>query len=153
MRGSAVSLPSRKIAVIHVAKRQLALEDDAYRDLLQRVAGVTSSANLNEDGFRAVLAELEAAGFRSEFGKRHLGNRRHWSMASPAQLALLNALWTEYTDCKGTERSLGKWLDRQGWASALRFLSAGDAQKAIGALRRMQEHKAAKATPGGADAG
>ena len=138
-----MSLPGRKIALVHVAKRQLGLDDESYRAVLARGAGVSSSRDLDQAGFDRLMAEFERLGFRSEFGKQHLGNRRHWTMASAPQLALLRALWGEFTDGKGTERSLGKWLHRQGWASALRFLSARDAQKAIGALRRMQERKGA----------
>ena len=67
---------------------------------------------------------------------------RHWTMASGGQVAKIRELWAAFTDGKGDDASLGKWLDRQGWASALRFLGTAEAQKAIGALVRMVERKA-----------
>ena len=45
---------------IHVKRRQLVLDDETYRAILMRVAGVTSSADLmSQDAAHAVLGELD----------------------------------------------------------------------------------------------
>jgi len=136
-----------KLALIHVAKSRLQLDDADYRALLARVAGVDSSRDLDDAGFARVMDEFARLGFVSDAVRENLG-RRHPLMASPGQVRELRRLWTEYTDGKGDDRSLGKWLDRQGWAKALRFLPAHNAQKAIGALVRMTERKAAEVSRG-----
>lgn len=55
----------KKRQAIHVARRQLDLDDATYRSLLQRVARVNSSADLNTlDKADAVLEELSRLGFQ-----------------------------------------------------------------------------------------
>lgn len=50
------------LAKIHLAKKQLGLEDNAYRDLLWVVARVRSASDLDEFGRRKVLAHLRKCG-------------------------------------------------------------------------------------------
>lgn len=61
-----------KLAQIHVAKKQLDMDDDSYRALLQRAAGVRSASDLDWQGFVAVLDELQRLGFKPSYkgGKR-----------------------------------------------------------------------------------
>jgi len=55
----------KKRQAIHVARRQLDLDDATYRALLQRSAGVKSSADLNTvEKADAVLDELSRIGFQ-----------------------------------------------------------------------------------------
>ena len=52
------------LAKIHVAKKQLAMEDDAYRAMLMSVAGVKSSKDLTVAQAEKVLAHLQKCGFK-----------------------------------------------------------------------------------------
>ena len=52
------------LAKIHIAKAQLGLDDDTYRALLARIAGVRSAKDLNKRQIGAVLAEFERLGFK-----------------------------------------------------------------------------------------
>ncbi|MDO9625162.1 MAG: regulatory protein GemA [Pseudomonas sp.] len=52
------------LAKIHVAKAQLGLDDETYRALLARIAGVRSAKDLNTRQIGAVLAEFERLGFK-----------------------------------------------------------------------------------------
>ncbi len=54
----------RDLALIHVAKQQLGLDDETYRTLLWTVAGVRSARELDAAGRAAVLARLRDHGFR-----------------------------------------------------------------------------------------
>jgi phage gp16-like protein len=53
-----------KIKVIHVAKKQVGMTEDEYRDLLGSV-GASSSTELTKDAFGKVMARFEALGFRT----------------------------------------------------------------------------------------
>lgn len=52
------------LAQIHIAKAQLGLDDDTYRDMLWAVARVRSAADLDHAGRDKVLAHLRASGFK-----------------------------------------------------------------------------------------
>jgi hypothetical protein len=140
-----VSLPAKKLALLHVARKQLGLDDDAWRGLLAAAAGVRSSRDLDADGFEAVMLRLEAAGFRSASKRRPLPARR--GMASPREVQMIRALWGLYTDDAGDDRSLGKWLHGRFGVSDVRFVDAALARKAIGGLRAMLAKKRPPAPP------
>ena len=55
----------RELAQIHIAKKQLGLDDETYRAMLWTVGRVHSSADLDYAGRRAVLDHLTARGFKS----------------------------------------------------------------------------------------
>lgn len=59
-----------RLAKIHVAKKQLGLDDDTYRDVLQRVTGQRSSKGLIDGQIEAVLAEFMRLGWRPAQGKK-----------------------------------------------------------------------------------
>ena len=66
---------NKDLAKIHIAKKQLGLDDDAYKAMLQMVAGVNSAAHLTATGRQKVLAHLKKAGFRTRPGKKHFPGR------------------------------------------------------------------------------
>lgn len=53
----------RELAAIHIAKKDLGLDDDTYRDMLFAVARVRSSADLDQGGRTAVIEHLRKSGF------------------------------------------------------------------------------------------
>lgn len=58
------------LAQIHIAKKQMALDDATYRALLQRVAGVDSARDLNPLQRGKVLAEFRRLGWQPRPPKR-----------------------------------------------------------------------------------
>lgn len=48
-------LDHKKLAVIHIVKKELGLTDDEYRDTLEKVTGVRSAKDLDELGFRKLM--------------------------------------------------------------------------------------------------
>lgn len=54
------------LAKIHIAKQQLGLDDDTYRALLARIAGVRSAKELSPRQVGAVLAELQRLGWQPQ---------------------------------------------------------------------------------------
>ena len=51
-----------ELARIHIGRKALGLDDDAYRAMLRRTAGVRSAADLDQEGRAAVLDRLRANG-------------------------------------------------------------------------------------------
>jgi phage gp16-like protein len=54
-----------ELAMIHVAKKALALEEDDYRSILLAVTGKTSSAELGSDGRKALIDHFKKIGFKA----------------------------------------------------------------------------------------
>ena len=50
-----MTVDNKKLAVIHIVKRELDLSDDEYRDILLRETGVRSAKDLDEKGFRRLM--------------------------------------------------------------------------------------------------
>jgi hypothetical protein len=124
-------LPRVKIGLLHVAKSRLKLSDDDYRSILLSSGGVTSTRDLDERGFEAVMDRFRGLGFVSAARKRGHGQRL--GMATPAQLDLILTLWRRAA-ADPTDAHLNTWLEHFG-VSALRFVDATTARKVIGALR------------------
>ncbi|MGC4076255.1 MAG: regulatory protein GemA [Rubrivivax sp.] len=70
--GRARQAPRRNgdLAQIHIAKKQLGLDDDTYRDMLWAVARVRSAKNLDHTGRAKVLEHLRRCGFTGAAAKR-----------------------------------------------------------------------------------
>ena len=45
----------KKLAVIHIVKKELGLSEDEYRAILETYAGVRSAKDLDEKGFRKLM--------------------------------------------------------------------------------------------------
>lgn len=58
------------LAKLHIARKQLAMEESSYRGLLMRVAGVDSAASCDAGALARVLAEFERLGFAARPGRR-----------------------------------------------------------------------------------
>jgi phage gp16-like protein len=52
----------RQLAAIHLSKAKLGLDDDTYRDLVERVTGKRSSADLDDAGRAKVLDSMARLG-------------------------------------------------------------------------------------------
>jgi len=48
-------MDKKKLAVIHIVKRELSLSDEEYRNILERVAGVRSSRDLTDSQFHKLM--------------------------------------------------------------------------------------------------
>ncbi|MGO8990265.1 MAG: phage protein GemA/Gp16 family protein [bacterium] len=54
----------KKKALVHIAKEDLHLDEESYRQILKGVAGVESSAQLTEEGFEKVMRRFQEMGFK-----------------------------------------------------------------------------------------
>jgi phage gp16-like protein len=48
-------IDNKKLAVIHIVKKELGLSDQQYSDALEKVTGVRSAKDLDEPGFRKLM--------------------------------------------------------------------------------------------------
>lgn len=128
----------KQIAMLHAAKRQLALTEEEYRGLVWRIGGAEKTRDLSSDGFTALVRAFETLGFQRTSPPLHV--RR--GMATPGQLAIVQQLWTEWSE-DASDEALRRWLERSYKISALRFMTTDHASMAITALRVMNKRKAA----------
>ena len=128
-------LSRKQIALLHVAKRDLGLDDDDYRAILARYGGCESAADLDLYGFDNVIRYFTALGFRSTWTKRTYGDRP--GMASPAQVDLMRLLWRQYHGDDENDVALNRWLMKYHKVSALRFVDAKKVGSVIAALKAM----------------
>ena len=128
-----------RMAVIHLAKKQLGLDEEAYRAILSG-AGVGSAKDItSETQFNAVMDAFLRLGFTPA---RHGGlNKYHSSVAgtnpgmiSRRQEYYIKGLW-ELAGRAKDERSLRRMVKRIGKADDIRFLSRRAASALILALR------------------
>lgn len=87
-------LERAQLAKIHIAKKQLAMDDDTYRTMLKNIAGVTSSKDLTVPQAMAVLRHLENCGFQAKAAPKH-GKKPNLALSKQAQLGKLTALMAE----------------------------------------------------------
>lgn len=130
-------LSQKQIALLHVAKRELGLSDERYRDILFRLCACESSKFLDQDGFDLVMQCFSALGFKSSWNEKNFGHR--YGMATPNQVRYIRKLWSAYRkpEIEDGDASLNKWLSRYHHVSALRFVSEEMASKIIPALKAM----------------
>lgn len=138
-------IDTKKMQLVQVAKKRLAMSDEDYRAMLFNVAGVRSSKDLDNAGFAAVMNEFSRLGFESTAAsERRKEQFRQGNHASYAQRSLIRRLWQDY---KGEEdlEGLRRWMQRQFKVADPRFLDAEKVRKVISALRNFKPKPPAKA--------
>lgn len=86
------------LAQIHIAKKQLGMDDGTYRDMLWGVARVRSAKDLDHGGRQKVLDHLKACGFKSSAPKtptpgrpRNMNHPERGPMLRKVEALLLSA--------------------------------------------------------------
>ncbi len=121
------------LAAIHVAKKQLGLDDDTYRAVLVRVTGKDSAGKMTEAERLRVVEELRGRGFKKT------SKRPQKDLQGPFA-GKLQALWISAWNLglvrDRRDAALLAFVERQSGISHTRFLiDADDARKAIEALK------------------
>lgn len=78
------------IGKIHIAQQQLGMDDESYRALLARVAGVRSAKELNSKQAGNVLREFERLGFKPKPSSKAKGKPHNFSQM-PEQIRKIEA--------------------------------------------------------------
>ncbi|MCG8991482.1 regulatory protein GemA [Laribacter hongkongensis] len=127
----------RLIKLIHVAKRDLALDDDSYRTILQRIGKKTSAADLTVPELEKVLEHMKRSGFKVRSKK---GDR---PQASDDQSKMIRGLWLELAGMEvvrnSSEAALGAFVKRMAKVDTLQWLSTEQASQVIEHLKEWRE--------------
>ena len=130
-----MALDQRHMAKLHIAKKELGLEDDEYRDALEANAGVRSAKDLDAAGFKRVMQYFESIGMPKSGAKPV---RDPHELPTSWQLKKMQHLytdlgWHDSTRQRGfNERQCGK-----PWPQTRR-----EANKVIEGLKAMLRRKA-----------
>jgi hypothetical protein len=129
-----------KLAIIHVAKKDVGITDEDYRALLSGAAGVTSAAELEyECQFNAVMKAFENLGFKNL--KKRGASRPQWTDTwggTPDQRAKIEVMWRTCAR-NPTDKALCAFIKRIAHVDHPRFLNAALARKVIIALEVMMK--------------
>lgn len=131
------------IQILHVAKKELSLDDTAYRAVLYGAAGVRSSSEIKRwEQYNAVLKAFARLGFKVKSGKSaktglkktapETGRNGDW--ISARQEYYIRGLWDLASRHKD-EASLRTMIKRIAGVEYIEWISKGKATKVILALR------------------
>jgi hypothetical protein len=81
-----------KLALVHLAAQRLSISDDDRRSLMKAEAGVTSSKDLDEPGFKRVMDRYAKMGFESD-ARSEKKARRQKKPANVVGLATSRQKW------------------------------------------------------------
>ena len=119
------------VRLIHTARRQLGLDDEAYRAILQGSANINSSKELTSASqLNEIMMAFKNLGFQYQKKQEVILPNR----ASNAQIAYIKKLWDMGSRSK-TENGLRRFIQRIAHVDDVRFLTKQQASAVILALQ------------------
>lgn len=123
----------RLIRLIHVAKRELALDDDSYRAILQRIGKQASAADLSVPALNQVLEYLKRNGFK-------VRSKSSRPLAQDEQHKKIRALWLFLHQIgvvnNPAESALAAYVKRITGRDAMQWLSGDQLEQVIESLKK-----------------
>jgi len=126
-----VSTRNLQLSKIHIAKKDLGLDDETYRALLARVAGVRSAKDLNPRQIGAVLAEFSRLGWKSAPAKKH---GRKAPAAAPDRVKLVGKIEAFLAEAKRSWAYADGMAMRMFQVERVEWLDPAQLQKMVAAL-------------------
>jgi hypothetical protein len=127
---------SSSIAAIHVAKKQLGLDDETYRAKLTVITGKPSVKDMSEDERQKVLTVFRSEGFKPAVARRPDGRQKLSGRYAAKLQALWIAGWNLGVFKNRDDAALEAFIKRQTGLDAVRFCrDPQDAEKAIEAMK------------------
>jgi phage gp16-like protein len=124
------------LAAIHVARKELGMDEDTYRAFAVRVTGKTSARDMSEGERGRLLEEMRRQGFKGQ------KKRLEGPFASKLQ-ALWIAAWNLGVVADRRDEAMLSFVKRQTHIDHTRFLLDGeDAAKAVDALKAWMTREA-----------
>lgn len=125
------------LAKVHIAKKDLVLDEDDYRQILLDEAGVASAGDADTKGLEAILRRFEGLGWKA-VAKRGTAARAQSPMAKKAR-ALWISLWHLGDVRNRSEKALESFAQRQLKCERMAWANQREAAKLIEALKAMAE--------------
>lgn len=130
-------------AKIHIAKKDLALDDDTYRQMLVTITGKNSCAEMSDRQLVAVLESLKARGWRPTKKRKVSPKSRHKKPGEKSLADKLRAQWIQMHEKgllrDGSEKALGNYCHRMVRKHSPDWLTAWEAQQVIESLKQWQK--------------
>lgn len=126
-----------ELAKIHIARKDLGLDEDIYRDIIRVASGgkTESAGGLDWSGRRAVLDRFRELGWKDKPSTKAKSGRR---LADDPQSRMLRGLWIELHKAgkvsDPSEAALCKFVKRVTGKDALQWLNNQDVTKVKTAL-------------------
>lgn len=149
-----VSLLSRDVlAKLHIAKKDLCLDDDDYRDILERSTGHRSAREITPEQVPALQRELRRLGWDGYLLRpgelpplkyRDMDNRP--GRPTGAQLRMLEARFVNirgFAD-RNPDAAFRAFLERRFHISDVRLLDVGRFEAALSAVKRLEAQRGVK---------
>lgn len=131
-----VDVRGRDLAIIHIAKKDLCLDDATYRDMLWTIARVRTSADLDFAGRNRVIDHLKAKGWKPTAASRRRTGRH---LADDAQNRMIRGLWIDLHEAgkveNASEEALAAFCKRVTGVDALQWTSPAQRSSVIEALK------------------
>lgn len=132
----------RLVRLIHVAKRDLRLDDDVYRAALQSATGKTSTTEMTVPELEKTLEAMKSKGFKVRHKTR--GTRKGGQASRPvdqeAQARKIRALWLGLHRAgivrDPNESALAAYVKRMTGVEALQWLDEHQASRVIEQLKK-----------------
>lgn len=137
----------RLLAKVHVAKKQLALDDGTYRDVLERVTGQRSAKGLDRHQLVRVLDAFRQSGWKDSGNSV---NAAQTPKSAKPHVRKIWALWTAmcksgYVDAADTRAALRAFVEKRTSVTDPEWLTPEQATTVIESLKQWQRREAAAA--------
>lgn len=123
-------MDKKKLAVIHIVKKELGLSDSEYRKILQEVTGVASAKELDDEKFRKLMNYFV---------------RSKYYQVNPDGLTIRQKLYIKYLakNIGWEEGHLNNFIRKYYHEAGLEKLTRKEATKAIESLKSIWQHQKA----------
>lgn len=129
---------AKLIKLIHVARRDLAMEEDSYRAILRAKTGHASTADCNVVELERVIDHMKKAGFKVRQPNKPGASRRPLSTADLD--SKIRAVWLQLHQLGAIgnpdESALAAYVKRVAGVDDLRFLRGQAAVKVLESLKQ-----------------
>ncbi|KPK96497.1 MAG: hypothetical protein AMJ95_13960 [Omnitrophica WOR_2 bacterium SM23_72] len=118
----------KKLAIVHIVKKELNLSDEEYRSILQQAAGVSSARDLDDEKFRKLMKYFVRSGYYR---------------INPQGLTIKQKLYIKYLSRQldWTEEHLNNFIHKYYHKSQIDKLTRKEAIKAIESLKNIRLHQ------------
>lgn len=135
----------RLIQLIHIARSDLRMDEDTYRQMLQGLTGKASTKGMDTIQLNRVLESMKKKGFRIKPAGKV---KSSLPLDNHPQSKKIRALWLEMSAAgivrDSSEQALALWVKRETGISALRWLSSEQASSVIEKLKKWQRRAAGR---------